>query len=607
MTIQSGKINVHTENIFPIIKKFLYSDHEIFLRELVSNAVDASRKMDIISRSGEFNGARGSNGIEITVDKEQKTIRISDHGIGMNQEEIEKYINQIAFSSAEEFVEKYKNESEGNPVIGHFGLGFYSAFMVSDKVELISKSYKENSEAIKWTCTGNTDFTMEVTKREDFGTDVILHINEESEEFLDSLRIKNLLQKYGKFLPVEIKFEDQVINNTQATWLKSPKDLSDEDYTNFYKELYPFTEDPLFHIHLNVDFPFRLTGILYFPKISRNIELQKNKIQLYCNQVFVTDSVEGIVPEFLMLMHGVIDSPDIPLNVSRSYLQSDSNVKKISSHISKKVADKLKELFSDNRNSYETKWDDIGLFVKYGMLTDDKFSEQIKDSVLLKNTASKYFTLAEYKLLIEPNQQDKNGDLIYLYTNDAEKQHSYISSCNQHGYDVLIMDGQLDMHFVNLLESKEEKSRFKRVDAEVLDKLVEKEKLNNSSLTEEQQKSLEKEIQEFIPKEKYTITLENLDPNGMPFTIVQPEFMRRMKEMSAAGGAMPFMGHMPEMNNLIVNCNHTLMQKLLLEKDQQKKQSIIRHGIDLAKLQQNQLHGSDLTDFIQRSLQSMVE
>ncbi|HNQ13534.1 MAG TPA: molecular chaperone HtpG [Bacteroidia bacterium] len=605
MTTQSGKINVHTENIFPIIKKFLYSDHEIFLRELVSNAVDASRKMDIISRSGDFKGERGNNGIQISLNKENKTLTISDHGLGMTADEVEKYINQIAFSSAEDFVEKYKNESEGNPVIGHFGLGFYSAFMVADKVELISKSYVENSSPVKWTCTGNTDFTLEETTRDSFGTDVILHINSESEEFLESVRIKTLLKKYCTFLPIEISFENEIINNTQATWLKAPSELKEEDYKNFYKELYPIAEDPLFHIHLNVDYPFKLTGILYFPKINRNIELQKNKIQLYCNQVFVTDSVEGIVPEFLTLMHGVIDSPDIPLNVSRSYLQSDANVKKISSHISKKVADKLKELFKEDRTAYEQKWDDIGLFVKYGMLTDEKFSEQINDCVLLKNTEAKFFTLSEYRELIKSNQENKTGEVIYLYANHTDQQHSYIQQCKNRGYDVLEMGGQLDMHFVNMLESKEEKSRFKRVDAEAIDKLIEKDLERSSLLNDDQKKLVASEIEKCVSKDVYHISFENLDKDDMPFTIVQPEFLRRMKEMSAAGGPMPFMGNMPETYSLIVNTNHPVVLKLSSNTDEKSNMALIQNGIDLARLQQNLLKGSELTAFIQRSLDAM--
>jgi molecular chaperone HtpG len=600
--MSNGKINVHTENIFPIIKKFLYSDHEIFLRELISNAVDATQKLKTLTTSGENKSELGDITIEIKVDKEAKTIIISDHGIGMTQDEVEKYINQIAFSGAEEFVNKYKEESSVNPLIGHFGLGFYSSFMVSDRVELITKSFRENSAAVKWECDGSPEYTIVVAEKKERGTDVILHVSEDAAEFLETPRIETLLNKYCKFLPVPIRFNGKTINNTAPAWTKKPVDLTDADYNAFYKELYPFAEDPLFHIHLNVDYPFHLTGILYFPKMKKQLDVQKNKIQLYSNQVFVTDSVEGIVPEFLMLMHGVIDSPDIPLNVSRSYLQSDASVKKISNHITKKVADKLSDLYKNNRTDFESKWDDIGMFIKYGFLTDDKFYERAKSFFLLKNTEGKYFTLDEYRTLIEANQTDKNKKVVYIYANDPVEQHAFIASAKDKAYDVLLMQGPLDTHVVNYLEQKLENSMFVRADATTADKLVEKESLLSSGLNDNQKKLLEPLLEKIVNKEQFHIEFENLRPEDQPVLITRPEFMRRMKEMSATGGGYEFMGTMPEHYNLVVNTNHPLFGKVLLLRDAAVQQQMLKQAVDLALLAQSLLKGQELTDFINRSI-----
>jgi molecular chaperone HtpG len=578
--MKQGNIGVTSENIFPVIKKFLYSDHDIFLRELVSNAVDATQKLKTLASVGEFKGEMGDLKVSVILNKEAKTLTISDCGVGMTAEEIDKYINQIAFSGAEEFLDKYKDDA--NAIIGHFGLGFYSSFMVSKKVEIISQSYKEGSKAVKWSCEGNPDYTMEETTKEGRGTDIILYIDDENVGFLEESKITELLNKYCKFLPVPIAFgkkkewkegkeqetaEDNIVNNTTPAWVKKPADLTEEDYTKFYRELYPYGEDPLFHIHLNVDYPFNLTGILYFPKVKNNIELQRNKIQLYCNQVFVTDSVEGIVPEFLTLLHGVIDSPDILLNVSRSYLQSDGNVKKISSHITKKVADRLQEIFKAERAEFENKWDSLKIFINYGMLTDEKFYERAVKFNLFKNTDGKYYTAEEYKTLVETNQTDKDGNLIYLYTNDAEQQFSYIEAAKAKGYDVLVMDGQLDVHLASMLEQKNEKSRYVRVDSDTIDNIILKENAATIELTATEQNTLSSIFKAELPENKdnnYWVSFAALDAESMPVMITQQEFMRRMKEMAATqGGMMSFYGQMPNSYNLVVNSNHALIKRLL--------------------------------------------
>ena len=574
--MQKGKIGVTTENIFPIIKKFLYSDHEIFLRELISNAVDATQKLKAMSSAGDFKGDMGDLTIRVAVDKKKKTIKVSDNGIGMTGEELDKYLNQIAFSSANDFLDKYKDQT--NNLIGHFGLGFYSSFMVSDKVEVISKSWQDGAQAVKWICDGSPEFTIEDVERESRGTDVILHIDKDSKEFLEDTRVEQLLKKYCKFLPVEIAFgkeqewkdgkyvdtgKDKIINNTKPAWTLKPSDLKDEDYQKFYRELYPAGDEPLFNIHLNVDYPFKLTGILYFPKIKNNIEIQKNKIQLYCNQVFVTDSVEGIVPEFLTLLHGVLDSPDIPLNVSRSYLQSDSNVKKISGHITKKVADRLNEIFKNNREEFEKKWDNLKLFIEFGMITEEKFYEKASKFSLLKNTDDKYFTFGEYEKLIKEKQTDKNKILIYLYSTNKTDQFTYIDKAKTKGYDVLLLDGQLDVHMINHLETKFKESRFVRVDSDVIEKLIIKDELRESKLTEEQKQDLRSVFDVKVKtKEIYNVVFEALDENEAPVIITQSEFMRRMKDMSQLGGGMNFYGELPDSYNLVVNPNHQLVIKI---------------------------------------------
>ena len=580
--MHKGKIDVTTENIFPIIKKFLYSDHEIFLRELISNAVDATQKLKTMASLGEFKGELGDQTIHVELDKKAKTLKVIDRGIGMDAEEINKYINQIAFSSAEEFLEKYKNTA--NSIIGHFGLGFYSAFMVSEKVEIITKSFKEGSQAMKWACDGSPEYTMEEVEREDFGTEITLFIDEESKEFLEESRVSGILNKYCKFLPVTIAFgketewkdgkeketgKDKIINNTNPLWTVKPTDAKDEDYNNFYRELYPMSEEPLFNIHLNVDYPFNLTGILYFPRIKSNFEIQKNKIQLYSNQVFVTDSVEGIVPEFLTLLHGVLDSPDIPLNVSRSYLQSDSNVKKISNHISKKVSDRLEEIFKDKREEFEKKWDDLKLFIIYGMISDEKFYDRAEKFALLKNSDGKYFTFEEYKSLISANQTDKNKSLVYLYASDKDKQHSFIEKAKSKGYDVLLMDGQLDAHLINHLEQKFKDSRFTRVDSDVIDKIIEKEGTKESDIPAGIREDLSVIVESQVPESsRFMVSFESLGENDNPVIITQNEFMRRMKDMSAMGGGMDsFYGNLPESYNLVVNTDHPLVQKIIAEKD----------------------------------------
>lgn len=601
--MSKGTIQVHTENIFPIIKKFLYSDHEIFLRELVSNAVDATQKLKALSTMAEFNGELGDLSIEVLLDKDARTLTIRDHGIGMTAEEIEKYITQIAFSGAEEFVEHYKEKSNAQ-LIGHFGLGFYSAFMVSSSVEIISRSYRESAHPVRWECDGSPDYTMEDAEKAERGTDIILHIADDSSEFLEELRIKNLLKKYCKFLPVEIKFEKEIINNTQPAWIRKPALLTDNDYRLFYRELYPFADDPLFHIHLNVDYPFNLTGILYFPKLKNNFEQQKDRIQLYSNQVFVTDAVENIVPDFLMLMKGVIDSPDIPLNVSRSYLQSDANVKKISAHISKKVAEKLDDLFKADRADFEKKWDDVKVFIQYGMLSDDKFYERASKFCLLKTTAGKYYTLEEFSSKIKPLQTDKNGKLVYLYTSDVVDQHSYVASAEARGFEVLLMDSPVDSHFVGLLERKLDDASFARVDADIIDKLIDKEEAMPSKLSKEQQEVLKGLLESMTDKEKFSVTFESLSEKEAPVMITRDEFSRRMKEMSSLGG-MNFMGDMKDHFNLVVNSNHPVISKALLETDALKQQQLLRQSVDLAMLSQNLLKGEELTGFIHRSLQLM--
>ena len=574
--MQKGKIGVTTENIFPIIKKFLYSDHEIFLRELISNSIDATQKLKTLSAAGDYKGDLGDLTIKVSVDKKKKTITVSDRGIGMTSEELDKYLNQIAFSSANDFLDKYKDVA--NAIIGHFGLGFYSSFMVSDKVEVVTKSYQTDAKAVKWTCDGSPEFSIEDSDKEQIGTDVTLHIDKDSKEFLEESRIEALLKKYCKFLPVEIAFgketewkdgkyvdtgKDKIINNTKPAWTLKPADLKDEDYLKFYRELYPSGDEPLFHIHLNVDYPFKLTGILYFPKIKTNFEIQKNKIQLYSNQVFVTDSVEGIVPEFLTLLHGVLDSPDIPLNVSRSYLQSDSNVKKISGHITKKVADRLNSIFKKNRDEFEKKWDDLKLFIEYGMISDEKFYEKASTFALLKTTDDKYFTYEEYEKLVKENQTDKNKNLIYLYATDKTDQFTYIDKAKSKGYDVLLLDGQLDIHLVNYLEGKFRESRFVRVDSDVIDKLIQKDELKESKLTPGQQEDLKMIFQGQIkPTDHYVVVFEAIDENDAPVIITRSEFMRRMKEMSQFGGGMNFYGDLPDSYNLVVNGRNALIGKL---------------------------------------------
>lgn len=597
----TGKINVQTENIFPVIKKFLYSDHEIFLRELVSNAVDASQKLKTLASIGEFKGELGDLTIKISINKDAGTLTISDRGVGMTNEEVDKYINQIAFSGAEEFVNRYKDQA-GNQLIGKFGLGFYSAFMVSSHVEVITQSFREGSTAVKWSCDGSPQYKIEDTTRDSRGTDIILTIDQESTEFLEVARIQSLLSKYCRYLPVEISFEDKVVNITSPAWTRKPTELTEDDYRNFYSELYPASADPLFHIHLNVDYPFNLTGILYFPKLQRNMEIQKNKIRLYSRQVFITDAVEGIVPEFLTLLHGVIDSPDIPLNVSRSYLQSDGNVKKISNHILKKVADKLEELFKDNRADFEAKWDDIGVFIKYGMLSEEKFCDRAKNFCLLKNTEGKYFTIDEYKNLISAAQEDKDKKLVHLYTSSAADQHLYIQAAKEKGYDVLLMEDVIDAHFINFLEYKLENTSFVRVDADVVDKLIAKDITNVSSLNEEQQNMLKSYAEELVNKEQYHITMEALDQDAAPVIITRPEFMRRMKEMSTAGGGFAFAGGMAEQFNVVVNTNHPLMSKVLAEENAEHRNAQLKQAIDLGMLAQGLLKGEALAAFLKRSV-----
>jgi molecular chaperone HtpG len=629
---EKGTISINTENIFPIIKKFLYSDHEIFLRELVSNAVDATQKLQRLSRIGEYKGELGGQQVEVKVNKKKKTITISDRGLGMTAEEVKKYINQIAFSGATEFIEKYKDKGEEqSQIIGMFGLGFYSAFMVSKKVEIVTKSYQEGTEATRWTCDGTTEFEIAPAKRKDVGTDVILHIDKENKDFLEDYKIREVLNKYCKFLPVPIVFGEKeetlkddkgeplkddkdnpltkkvpdVINNPNPIWTKSPSELKDEDYLAFYKELYPFSEDPLFWIHLNVDYPFNLTGILYFPKIKDELELNRNKIMLFSRQVFITDEVKDVVPEFLMLLHGVIDSPDIPLNVSRSYLQSDANVKKINGHITKKVADKLSQLFKKDRDSFEKKWESLNLFVKYGVIADEKFYEKAKDFALLENVEGKFFTFDEYKKHIEVNQTDKDKSVVHLYSSDPDKQDSYIQSAKKKGYDILKFVGPLDNHFVNTMEMKLEKTKWKRVDAEIVDKLVEKEEKAESVLSKEDEEKVKKIFEEAINDKNYTVQLEALAPDEVPVTLILPEFIRRMKDMQKMGGGSPYMmmGDMPDQFNVVLNSNHSMISKILNEKEEGRQKDLATQAFELGLLSQNLLTGTRLTNFIKRSVE----
>jgi molecular chaperone HtpG len=608
MVEEKGTISINTENIFPIIKKFLYSDHEIFLRELVSNAVDATQKLKRLSSMGEYTGELGEAKVTVKVNEKLKTITVSDHGIGMIDEEVKKYINQIAFSGATEFLEKYKDAGEDKQIIGHFGLGFYSAFMVADRVDIITKSYQEGAEPVKWTCDGSTEFELAPAVKKEVGTDVVLHVNEDSKEFLEKNRLQGILDKYCKFLPVEIEFDGKVVNNPNPVWTKAPTDLTDEDYLNFYKELYPFAEDPLFWIHLNVDYPFNLTGVLYFPKIKQELEPTRNKIQLYSRQVFITDEVKDVVPEFLMLLHGIIDSPDIPLNVSRSYLQSDSNVKKINAHITKKVADKLSELFKKDRAAYEEKFGSIGLFVKYGMITEDKFYDKATKFVLLKNVDGKYFTLDEYKEQVASAQTDKDGNVVYLYTTDPGKQDTFIRSARKKSYDVLVLDGPLDSHFINMLEQKLEKTNLKRVDADTIDKLINKDEKLDSVLSDKETETVKGVFEKAIDNASMTVTVESLSPDEMPVTITLPEFMRRMKDMAASGGGgFAMMGQMPDAYSVAVNANHPLTGKILKAEGEDQQIQLAKQAVDLAKLSQNLLTGADLTHFIERSVEMVAE
>ena len=628
----TGKINVSVENIFPLIKKFLYSDHEIFLRELISNATDATLKLKHLTNIGEAKVDYGNPKIEVKIDKENKKIHIIDQGIGMTADEVEKYINQVAFSGAEEFLDKYKDSAKDAGIIGHFGLGFYSAFMVAEKVEILTKSYKDEP-AVRWVCDGSPEFSLEeTTEKTDRGTEIILHIAEDSTEFLEEAKIRELLLKYNKFMPVPIKFGtktetlplpedaaedakpetqevDNIINNPEPAWTKAPSELKDEDYLNFYRELYPMQfEDPLFHIHLNVDYPFNLTGILFFPKLANNLNIEKDKIQLYQNQVFVTDEVKGIVPDFLMLLRGVIDSPDIPLNVSRSYLQADGAVKKISSYITKKVADKMASLINENREDYEKKWNDIKIVIEYGMISEEKFYEKSDKFALYPNVDGKYFLWNELQDKIKANQTDKNGNLVILYATNEHDQHSYIQAAQDKGYEVLLLDSPIVPHLIQKLESSKEKIQFARVDADHINNLIKKDEPVISKLNETEKETLKKSIEEGISDSKFTVQLEDLESSDAPFVITQPEFMRRMKDMQATGGGGMFaMGGFPEMYNLVVNTNSDLALKILKTEDTEDKTAQIKHALDLAKLSQNLLKGKELTDFIQRSYQDLAK
>ncbi|MCE2711356.1 MAG: molecular chaperone HtpG [Cryomorphaceae bacterium] len=629
--MRTGQINVQTENIFPIIKKFLYSDHEIFLRELVSNAVDASQKLKVLSTNGEYNGELGELKVEVLLDKDAKTLTIRDRGIGMTADEIDKYINQIAFSGAEEFVQQYKGKEGAEQIIGHFGLGFYSAFMVAEKVQIRTLSRHEGAQAVQWESNGSPEYTITDIEKEDRGTDIVLYISEESAEFLEKSKISEILNKYCKFLPVPVFFGDKTeyidspegekddkgnikrvaievpnqINNTQPAWTKAPVDLKEEDYNAFYRELYPMTFDnPLFHIHLNVDYPFNLTGILYFPKIKENVEVQRNKINLYSNQVFITDSVAEIVPEFLTLLHGVIDSPDIPLNVSRSYLQSDGNVKKISSHITKKVADKLSEMYKKDRADFESKWDDLQIFVQYGMLSEEKFAEKAKTFSLLKNTDGSYFTIEEYKEKVAPLQTDKDNKVVFLYTNDAEEQFSFVKKAKERGYDVLNLNGPLIPHWIGKLEQSFENVTFARVDADTLDKLIKKTDEIPSKLSKDDEEKLKPVFEESVNKEKFSVQFESMSEDDAPIIITQPEFIRRMMEQQKMGGG-GFYGAFPEMYNLVVNANHPKIQ-LLLSKSSEEQKVGAKQLSDLALLAQGMLKGEALNTFIERNIEQLA-
>lgn len=612
MKTKNGTIGVTTQNIFPVIKKFLYSDHEIFLRELVSNAVDATQKLKALAANGEFKEELGDLKVRISMNPVEQTITISDRGIGMTSEEVDKYINQIAFSSAGEFLEKYKDQVDN--IIGHFGLGFYSSFMVAKKVEIITKSWKDGSEAVKWSCEGDPQYTMEKADKEDRGTDIILYLDSDFQEYANEFKIKELLNKYCKFLPVEIAFgkkkewkdgkeveleEDNIINDVNPLWCQKPADLKDEDYLDFYNKLYPGSDEPLFWIHLNVDYPFNLTGILYFPKLKDKVDMTRNRIQLYCNQVFVTDNVENIVPEFMMLLHGVIDSPDIPLNVSRSYLQSDSNVKKISSHISKKVADKLEEIYKNDRKGFEEKWDNLKLFIEYGMLSDSKFYDRASKFALLKNSDNKYFNFEDYTKVISENQKDKSGKIVYLYANDQVAQFSYIERVKNLGYDVLIFDSPLCAHFVSMLESKFSDAKFVRVDSDIPERLIQKEEITKPELSEELTSELQKLFSAKMPEDvNFTVAFENMGIHNLPVIITQDEFMRRYRDMSAVGGGMNFMGTLPESYSLVVNCEHPVFEKIKEEKDEK----LISQVCDIALLANNLLKGEALDKFIKRSV-----
>ncbi|HZW70091.1 MAG TPA: molecular chaperone HtpG [Hanamia sp.] len=605
--MQKGNIRVQTENIFPIIKKFLYSDHEIFIRELVSNAVDATQKLKTLAANGEVKGDIGSPDIHVKIDKDKKTLTISDKGVGMTEEEVDKYINQVAFSGAEEFLEKYKGKNEAN-IIGHFGLGFYSSFMVSDKVEIISKSYKEDAVPVKWECDGSPEYSFSTAKKKERGTDIVLFINEESKEFLEPDRIKHMLEKFCRFLPVPIFFEDKQINNPNPAWTKKPADLTDKDYQDFYKELYPFSEPPLFWIHLNVDYPFNLTGILYFPKVKNSFEIQKDKIQLYSNQVYVTDEVKDIVPEFLMLLHGVIDSPDIPLNVSRSYLQGDPNVKKIGSYITRKVADKLEELFKENRKSFEEKWDSLGLFVKYGMITDDKFLEKANKFNLFEDAeGSKFYTMEEYRAATEALQKNNDGKLIMLYTTDPVQQNSFVKAAQQKNYVVVKLETLVDAAFINNMEMKWNDVQFVRVDADITENLINKNENDESVLSKEESEKLKELFKVEIPELHTTVEVKGLSKESAPVIATRPEFMRRMKDMAmnGGGGMGSFYGNMPEEVSLTVNGNHPVFQKILAENNKDQQDKMVKSLTDLALLSQGLLKGNELTSFINRSVEMM--
>lgn len=622
---EKGTISIHTENIFPIIKKFLYSDNEIFLRELVANAVDATQKIKRLSSLGEYKGDLGDLKVSVSFDEKKKTITISDNGLGMTGEEIKKYINQIAFSGATEFVEKFKDAKDANEIIGKFGLGFYSAFMVADQVEIQTLSFQDGAEAARWICDGSTEFEISTGTRTNRGTDIILHVNKESKEFLNKGKLGDILDKYCKFLPVPVQFGtkseqqedgvdaegkpkyksvevDNIINNTSPIWTKSPSELKDEDYLAFYKELYPFSEDPLFWIHLNVDYPFNLTGVLYFPKVKNEFEIQRNKIKLFSRQVFITDEVKDVVPEFLMLLHGVIDSPDIPLNVSRSFLQADSAVKKINSYITKKVADKLASLFKNDRKAYEEKWSDIGLFVKYGMISEEKFYDKGKDFVLLNNTKNEYFTLDEYKEKVKSLQTDKDDTLVYLYATDTEKQDTFIQSANKKGYDVLVMNSPIDTHFISQLEQKLEKTSLKRVDADVADKIISKEDTTVHVLNDEEKVKVKSIFEKAIIKPNMRVEVESLNPDELPVIVTMDEFMRRMKDMSKMGGGMGFYGNLPDNYNVAINGNHKLIGKILQSSDETEQLQLAKQAFDLALLSQGMLTGAELTEFVNRSV-----